>query len=983
MSQGNTRYPVESVGSEKTSGRPIRHIRNALAALFLAAIVDFPGPAAQAAWNGWEGLGGIILEAPNCTSWGANRIDCFARGTDRAMYHRWWDGNAWGGWEDLGGIILDAPNCVSWSANRIDCFARGTDRAMYHRWWDGQQWGGWEDLGGIILEAPNCTSWGAERIDCFARGTDRAMYHRWWDGNAWGGWESLGGIILESPSCVTWGPNRIDCFARGTDAAMYHRWWDGQQWGGWEDLGGVILEAPNCVSWDANRIDCFARGTDQAMYHRWWDGNMWGGWEDLGGVILEAPNCESWGANRIDCFARGTDAAMYHRWWDGSTWGGWEDLDGGLLEGPYCLSWGANRIDCFARGTDAAMYHQWWDCASCNSLLAVRTYHYDSLRTGWNPHETTLTPANVKAPGFGLLHSITLDDQVDAQPLFVADQFVAGQGNHDVVYVVTESNTVYMIDAGSGAVLKQQNLGPPVPQSKIQNCTNNAANVGINSTPLIDTASHTLYVIALVLQGGNPVYHLHALDLSSLADKVPSVAVAASHTLTDGSTYNLNASFSRQRSGLVAVNGNIYAAFASWCDLRADMSRGWLLGWQAGSLAPLPANRLNNRIQPDPVPPHTPLPYPFYLSSIWMSGFGVGADAFGSLFVVTGNSDSNKNTNATSYSPTNNLQESVVKLSPDLGTVLSYFTPSGPAGVIPLDHDDIDFGSGGVMLLPYQPGPRQRLATAAGKIGQMFLLDRNNLGGYNPNGPNNVLGTFDIGGCWCGQSYFLGSDGVGRVVSSGGNSAIVWRLQTSPNVTLAKESTSAALSSGQDAGFLTSVSSNGQVPGSAIIWAVARPTNANPANVTLYALDAGNGATLFSGTAGTWPNVNGNANLVPVVANGKVYVASFKRLTIFGLGQTIPFPAALPAVAEALEAPTGNRISGTISKIDGFEVTLTTRTGSTTRIDATKAQQQSQSIPLVVGGSVIVDGAKDASGVMHAETITRAKPDPALWPADR
>jgi hypothetical protein len=84
-----------------------------------------------------------------------------------------------------------------------------------------------------------------------------------------------------------------------------------------------------------------------------------------------------------------------------------------------------------------------------------------------------------------------------------------------------------------------------------------------------------------------------------------------------------------------------------------------------------------------------------------------------------------------------------------------------------------------------------------------------------------------------------------------------------------------------------------------------------------------------------------------------------------------------------LEAPTGNRISGTISKIDGFEVTLTTRTGSTTRIDATKAQQQSQSIPLVVGGSVIVDGAKDASGVMRAETITRAKPDPALWPADR
>jgi Repeat of unknown function (DUF346) len=151
-------------------------------------------------------------------------IDCFARGTDRAMYHRWWNGNSWGGWENLGGIILERPECVSWGSNRIDCFARGTDRAMYHRWWNGNSWGGWENLGGIILEQPECTSWSSNRIDCFARGTDRAMYHRWWDGNSWGGWENLGGIILEQPSCTTWSANRIDCFARGTDRAMYHRW---------------------------------------------------------------------------------------------------------------------------------------------------------------------------------------------------------------------------------------------------------------------------------------------------------------------------------------------------------------------------------------------------------------------------------------------------------------------------------------------------------------------------------------------------------------------------------------------------------------------------------------------------------------------------------------------------------------------------------------------------------------------------------------
>ncbi len=320
---------------------------------------------AQAQWGGWESLGGVILEEPNCVSWGANRIDCFARGTDRAMWHRWWNGSAWGGWESLGGVILEEPNCVSWGANRIDCFARGTDRAMWHRWWNGSAWGGWESLGGIILEQPNCVSWGANRIDCFARGTDRAMWHRWWNGSAWGGWESLGGIILEQPNCVSWGANRIDCFARGTDRAMWHRWWNGSAWGGWESLGGIILEQPDCVSWGANRIDCFARGTDRAMWHRWWNGSAWGGWESLGGVILEQPNCVSWGANRIDCFARGTDAAMWHRWWNGSAWGGWESLGGVILEQPNCVSWGADRIDCFARGTDRAMWHRWWPCPSC------------------------------------------------------------------------------------------------------------------------------------------------------------------------------------------------------------------------------------------------------------------------------------------------------------------------------------------------------------------------------------------------------------------------------------------------------------------------------------------------------------------------------------------------------------------------------------------------------------------------------------------
>src|SRR5262249_18380121 len=145
----------------------------------------------------------------------------------------------------------------------------------------------------------------------------------------------------------------------------------------------------------------------------------------------------------------------------------------------------------------------------------------------------------------------------------------------------------------------------------------------------------------------------------------------------------------------------------------------------------------------------------FFLSSIWMSGYGVAADATGTPFFVTGNSD------ASSYNPPFNLQESVVRVQPDLSNVVDFFTPSDASnGVAALDKDDVDFGSGGVMLVPSQPGTNPRLAVAAGKAGQMFLLDREDLGGFNANGMNSVLGAFYIGPCWCGPSYFSGSDGV-------------------------------------------------------------------------------------------------------------------------------------------------------------------------------------------------------------------------------
>jgi hypothetical protein len=517
--------------------------------------------------------------------------------------------------------------------------------------------------------------------------------------------------------------------------------------------------------------------------------------------------------------------------------------------------------------------------------FSVTTYHYDSLRTGWNQAETTLTPAKVRA-GLTLQRTMALDDQVDAQPLIVVGQRISGHGTHDALYVATENNTIYAFDASTGAKLLERNLGAPVPAS-FSGCNNNAANIGIGGTPVVDPASGTLYAIAYVLDAGNPVFRLHALALADLADKIPARTIAASRSLSQGGTYRFDAGVSRQRVALLLANGNVYAGFASYCDTSASTTRGWMLAWNAKTLDPLPGKYLGDRL--------TSAPEDFFLTSIWMSGWGPAADASGNLYFVTGNSDPSGAT----YRNPNNLAESVVKLSAGLTNVLGSFTPQTFAS---LEADDFDFGSGGITLLPDQLGPHPQLAVAAGKDGNMYLLNRENLGGYTPGGPDHVLGTFGVGGCWCGESYFTGADGVNRIVSSGGTdqdggSAHVktWKITTSPQVTLKLDRVSINLENGQDGGFMTSVSSNGIHDG--IIWAAARPNQDD--HVRLYAFDANTGGALSTQIAGTWPNINANANIMPVVANGRVYVASYKEVKIFGLGAATLAPTELEPEPDA------------------------------------------------------------------------------------
>lgn len=608
--------------------------------------------------------------------------------------------------------------------------------------------------------------------------------------------------------------------------------------------------------------------------------------------------------------------------------------------------------------------------------VRVVTYHYDNLRTGWNSSETALTPAAVASRKFKMLAATALDDQVDAQPLLMTNQPIRGQGKHDVLYVVTENNTLYALDAKTGAVLRSHNFGPPVPYTSLPGqCNNNGPEVGITSTPVINQATGFLYLMSYTDRHGQLAYQLHKVDLPTLKDAMAPATVTATAKLADGSTYKFDPGVSRQRPALLMANGNIYAGFGSFCDVSADKSRGWMLGWSSDTLAPLPGNELTNT--------RTHSPNSFYLTAVWMSGYGPSVALDGDVFFATGNSDFS----GTTFNPDTNIAESVVQLSDDLLAVKSLFTPKGSSfGWRELDRTDTDFGSGGVLLLPAQNGAPSNLAVALGKAGKMYLLNADDLSNGGKSGNARAYDIVDGGSCWCGEFYFQDSDGLGRVVSSGDNVIRVWEVQTTPKLKLIKQSESASIENGQDPGVFTTVSSNNLQAGSAVVWALGRPVNFNPGNIKLYAFDPENGNTLFASEAGVWPSPDSNADLVPVVANGRVYVASYKTVSIFGLsdGAAATLPATTPPPElRAKLAPGEHEIFGTVRAIDGAKVLLQKRDGNKVTVDTTPAAAKFDKAEPAIGRALVARGTYTPAGVLKARAILHAKSNPAMWYADR
>jgi hypothetical protein len=636
---------------------------------------------------------------------------------------------------------------------------------------------------------------------------------------------------------------------------------------------------------------------------------------------------------------------------------------------------------------------------SAQSPQDVLTYHGDSLRTGWFSTETQLTAGNVNPQSFGLLETVTLDGRVDAEPLYVTQQSIDGQGIHNVIYAATELNSVYAIDADSGSILWQRTFGAPVPDTYKNNDDNVYPVMGILSTPVIDRtvgSAGAMYVVADTFNGTVDTFRLHSISLSNGKDLVTPAVISFTGTLADGTTWTFNPQYQLQRPGLLESNNTIYVAFGSNGDIVPTQSRGTILRYNAKTLAQLSGDLTNSLDETTS---------PYYLSSIWQSGYAPATDSLGDIYFSTGNS----NPSGASFSKSWNRSESIVRLSGDLTVMIGSFTPFN---YFQLDEDDTDVGSGGTMLLPDQAGSLPHLAVAGGKDGRAFLLNRDKMGGYTPGGPDQVLQTVTMGSCWCGPAYFVGSDGTPRVVTGGGNGVITWQLQTAPSTQLVQEfSTGSGPVNGlaDNGGVIPVISSNGTTPGTAIVWFVQRPatsSNQNPGTpVTLMAYSAAGLQQLVSFPAGTWRHaVNSNANLVPTVANGKVYVASNMQLQIFGLltpretariavapqhrmvsaPDAITCPSNTTPLAAAGEVKAGeHEFHGTVCQASGAELCLALRNGHSIAVDVSHAFDRNRAILLTPGRPLVVRATIDAKGIAHAQHISPSHELSAFTPADR
>jgi hypothetical protein len=519
-------------------------------------------------------------------------------------------------------------------------------------------------------------------------------------------------------------------------------------------------------------------------------------------------------------------------------------------------------------------------------LTGVTTYHNNISRDGTNTHEFALTTTTVATATFGKLFSCPVDGAIYAQPLWVANLTV-NAAKHNVIIVATMRNSVYAFDADATPCvpLWHSNLidtthganagETSVPSGPRGNLVGSgfgdiSPEVGITGTPVIDPATNILYVVSKSVIASGPTFfqRLHAIDLITGKEKFggPTAitnAITFPGNFDGGATVAFDPQNEGQRPGLALVNGVVYITWASHED--HDEYHGWMIGYNASTLIQVPNAVFNTT-------PNVVNGAGYARGGIWMGGGAPAADSSGNLYLLTGNGTFDADTNGSNYG------DSTMKLSTSGGlTVADWFTPADQSN---LDGSDADHGSGGAAILVDQPaGLVQHLVIGGGKEGNLFLLNRDQLGHYGANAtpPNsNAVQIFSVGNGIFSTSAFWNNSLY--IAPAGG------ALQAYPfNTATGQFNTGSATSAGVGFGFpgaTPSISASGAAT-NGIVWATDSSMYCTPQSpgcgpAVLHAFDATKLSTELWNSSQVAGDVAGNAVkfTVPTIANGKVYIGT-------------------------------------------------------------------------------------------------------------
>ena len=500
------------------------------------------------------------------------------------------------------------------------------------------------------------------------------------------------------------------------------------------------------------------------------------------------------------------------------------------------------------------------------SSVSVLTYHNDVARTGQNLNETILTLGNVNSSSFGKVGFFTTTGKVDAEPLYVSTLSIGGVA-HNVVFVTTEHDLVYAFDADTLSQLWQTSvLGSNETPSDPHSCGQITPEIGINSTPVIDPKAGpngTIFIVAMSKDSSGK-YHqrFHALDLTTGAERSGSpVEIQATFPTASGPTVFDPYQYS-ERAGLLLLNGTVYIGWTSHCD--ETPYQGWLMGYSESTLQQTTV--LN--ITPNGSE-----------GAIWMAGAGLAADSNSFIYFLVANGTFDTTLNSSGFPSKGDYGNAFMKLSTSAGSlsVADYFAMYN---AVTESAADEDLGSGGAIVLPDlmdASGNTVHLAVGAGKDGNIYIVNRDSMGKFNPNGNSAVYQEID--GALQGQIFGIGAYFNGTVYFGPVSSTLKAFAVTNAKLTTSPSSVSAAAYAYP--GGTPSISANGTSNG--IVWVIE-----NNGVGVLHAYDATNLANeLYNSNQA--PNNRDqfadNKFVTPMIANGKVYVGTPTGVAVFGLLQ--------------------------------------------------------------------------------------------------